>query len=53
MTSVYQKLLCVEYVWIITEIKGETKWVIEHTNRQNSLFKQNGTTQSAYILSVS
>ena len=33
MTSVYQKLLCVEYMWIITEIKGETKWVIVHTNR--------------------
>ena len=53
MTSVYQNLYCVEYMWIITEIKGEIKWVIVHTNRQNSLFKQTGTTQSAYIISLS
>ena len=53
MTSVYQKLLCVEYMWIITEIKGETKWVIVHTNRWNSLLKQTGITQSSYIISLS
>ena len=35
------KIAMCKYKWMVTEIKSETKWIIEQTNRynNNSLFK--------------